>query len=270
MKKRLTSLEEQELVLQNIGLVYYWVNKFVVAPSNYDDMISIGIIGLIKAAANFDKTRNKKFASYAAKCIRNELFLSFRDKSFEKKEVFLEDIVKVNDNGKELYLKDLLSSSSNSIYEDQDEHIFEILINLILNLLEKREILIMLYKISGYRQKEIAKQLNLSQPQISRLEKTICKKIKCYYERGRLFKGAYFMSVEKDLYRVSITLNDNEKSKKEAIRIANDITVSMNSKGYKLEIDNNQIIIYMPRDSNSFPFLATIINGIGKYIANES
>lgn len=174
MSIRLNSNEQEELVMKNKKLVYHLVNKLGASQNqtDYEDLVSIGTIGLIKAAASFDDSMNIKFATYATRCINNEIFMYFRKEKSHANYISLDDTIANDSDGKELTLADKLPSTDRNFAEIVEENaIFERVINIILNLLKPKERMIMLYEMSGTTQSSIAESLNISQSYISRLEK---------------------------------------------------------------------------------------------------
>ena len=157
-------LEEQKLVLENEKLVYYIAKKYVAGRNDEEDIQSIGKIGLIKAASTFDTSKGNTFATYASRCIENEILMYFRREKKHENVVSLDDVISMDNDGHELLLRDKIPSSDKEFTEkiEESEDIINV-INIILNCLRPRERIVMLYKIAGMKQKEIGEKLELSQ-----------------------------------------------------------------------------------------------------------
>ncbi len=172
-----------KLIEHNLRLVVYVAKRYDTDINNLEDLISIGTIGLIKAINTFKLDKNIKLATYASRCIENEILMYLRKKSKSKVEVSLDEPLKVDYDGNELLLEDILCDTDTKVYDslDQEEKINQL--NEALKQLKPRErkILAMRFGLDGYEeltQKETSDLLNISQSYISRLEKRILKKLK--------------------------------------------------------------------------------------------
>jgi len=174
---------KQKLIEHNLRLVIYIAKKFENTNLDMEDLISIGSIGLIKAVNSFNGDKNIKIATYASRCIENEILMYLRKVSKLKKEVSLDDPINMDSEGNELMITDLVSNEDimpQSEFERQTE--VQILWS-VLNKLNKRErqIMVMRFGLNGddeKTQKEVADDLGISQSYISRLEKKILNRIK--------------------------------------------------------------------------------------------
>lgn len=170
------------LIEHNLRLVVYVAKKFDSNINNLEDLISIGTLGLIKAINTYKLDKNIKLATYASRCIENEILMHLRKYQRTKLEVSLDEPLKADYDGNELLLQDILQDNSVSIFEEIDSK--EDASNLedaltILNDREK-EIIELRYGLNGkveLTQKETAELLGISQSYISRLEKKILKKL---------------------------------------------------------------------------------------------
>lgn len=173
----------EPLITHNLRLVVYIAKKFESPGANVEDLISIGTIGLIKAVNTFSPTRNIKLATYASRCIENEILMFLRKSTQLKNEVSIDEPLNTDYDGNELLLSDVLGSEPDSInYNIEKELENNMLIDAV-NRLPDRESLIMelRYGLEGHRehtQKEVADMLGISQSYISRLEKKIIKRLK--------------------------------------------------------------------------------------------
>ncbi len=172
----------EKLIVHNLRLVVYIAKKFESSGVGLDDLISIGTIGLIKAVNTFSPEKNIKLATYASRCIENEILMYLRKISSQKMVVSLDEPLNTDYDGNELMLADVLGSEGDEIsreIEDDDEK--RILLQVI-NDLPKREkkIIEMRFGIGDIEeltQKEVADIMGISQSYISRLEKRIIKKL---------------------------------------------------------------------------------------------
>lgn len=172
-----------ELIERNLRLVVYTASKFENTKINMEDLIQVGTIGLIKAVSSFNLDKNIKMATYASRCIENEILMFLRKTSKEKKEISLDEPLSSDKDGNELSVADVIGTDADAIskgVEDSDE---KSVLNLALAELSEREKLIMdmRFGLAGktpMTQKEVADFLNISQSYISRLEKRIVVKLK--------------------------------------------------------------------------------------------
>jgi len=170
------------LIVHNLRLVVYIAKKFENSGVNIEDLISIGTIGLIKAVNTFSPEKNIKLATYASRCIENEILMHLRKIASQKVEISLDEPLNTDWDGNELMLADVLGSDGDEInreMEEEDEK--RILLQVIDTLPEReKEIIDMRFGLGEKEeltQKEVADKLGISQSYISRLEKRIIKKI---------------------------------------------------------------------------------------------
>lgn len=174
----------EELIVHNLRLVVYIAKKFENTGIPIEDLISIGTLGLIKAVNTFRISKNIKLATYASRCIENEILMYLRKSSNSAKtEVSYYEPLNVDWDGNELLLSDVLGSEPDEIYRDLESDDERSRLYKAVNSLSKRErmIMTMRFGIGGgreYTQKEVADALGISQSYISRLEKRIIEKIK--------------------------------------------------------------------------------------------
>ncbi len=176
-----------KLITHNLRLVVYIAKKFDTYGSNIEDLISIGTIGLIKAVNTFKADKNIKLATYASRCIENEILMYLRKYSSLKNEISIDEPLNVDWDGNELLLSDVLGSDPNeisSIIESESEK--AVLVQLVSELGEReRTIMSLRFGLCGGRemtQKDVADHLGISQSYISRLEKRIIGKLRTEIE----------------------------------------------------------------------------------------
>ncbi len=171
------------LIERNLRLVVYIAKKFENTGVNVEDLISIGSIGLIKSVNTYRNDKNIKLATYASKCIENEILMYLRKTANRKTEISIDEPLNVDWDGNELLLSDILGTDNDVIYKSIEEKIDKELLLEALSLLPKREQKIMNLRfglVNGYEktQKEVADYLGISQSYISRLEKKIIERLK--------------------------------------------------------------------------------------------
>ncbi|MBQ9993582.1 MAG: RNA polymerase sporulation sigma factor SigE [Clostridia bacterium] len=178
----------EPLITHNLRLVVYIARKFESSGAGIEDLISIGTIGLIKAVNTFCPSRNIKLATYASRCIENEILMFLRKSSQQKQEMSIDEPLNIDWDGNELLLSDVLGSDPDIISRDIEEQTErDLLLEAVSGLGEReRHIMAMRFGLFGYRehaQKEVADSLNISQSYISRLEKRIIERLKRELER---------------------------------------------------------------------------------------
>lgn len=171
------------LIERNLRLVVYIAKKFENTGIGIEDLVSIGTIGLIKAINTFDPDRNIKLATYASRCIENEILMYLRRNNKTRLEISFDEPLNVDWDGNELLLSDILGTDNDMIYKYIEEEVDKELLNIAIKRLSKRERCIIKLRFGlnngiGKTQKEVADILGISQSYISRLEKKIIKQLK--------------------------------------------------------------------------------------------
>ncbi len=174
---------KQKLIEHNLRLVVYIAKKFDNTGIDLEDLISIGAIGLIKAVQTYKYDKKIKLATYASRCIENEILMQLRKMNKIKAEVSLDEPLKSDGDGNELLLEDILYDEKQTLGKDMEKSSEQQLLWEIINKLgvREKEIMIMRFGLMGGRektQKEVADELGISQSYISRLEKKILCKMK--------------------------------------------------------------------------------------------
>lgn len=184
-------LAKSILVERNLRLVAHIVKKYSYPGKEVDDLISIGTVGLIKAIDSFDVSKGTRLATYAAKCIENEILMLIRNNKKTKNEVYLQDPIGIDKEGNEISLMDVLSSDEDSIIEIVESKIqIKKLYSKINTCLSEREknVVEMRYGLLEGKpktQREIAKILGISRSYVSRIEKRALKKLNKELSFGR-------------------------------------------------------------------------------------
>ncbi len=171
------------LIEHNLRLVVYLAKKYENTGYDLEDLVSIGSIGLIKGINTYKIDKNIKLATYASRCVANEILMFLRKNKRKRSEISLEDSLNYDAEGNELHLEDILGTDEDTVVKEfQDNQDKELLQNEIDKLTGRdKEIMIMrygLYNTKEYTQKEVADKLSISQSYISRIEKKVIKKLK--------------------------------------------------------------------------------------------
>ena len=170
------------LIERNLRLVVYIAKKFENAGVNVEDLISIGTIGLIKAVNTFKPEKNIKLATYASRCIENEILMHLRRTTRLKSEVSLDEPLNVDWDGNELLLSDILGTENDVVYQRLEDEVNRSLLHSAMKKLTPREkeLMEMRFGLKSGRemtQKEVADRMGISQSYISRLEKRIITRL---------------------------------------------------------------------------------------------
>lgn len=171
------------LVIHNLRLVVYIAKKYECPTATTEDLVSIGTIGLMKAVNTFNPEKNIKLATYASRCIENEILMYLRKASNSKIELSLDEPLSVDWDGNELTLRDVLGTEPDEICQDMEFDDEKRMLRRIVDELPEKEQSIMLQRfgLKGhkvYTQKQLADKMGISQSYISRLEKRILQKIR--------------------------------------------------------------------------------------------
>ena len=174
---------KQRLIEHNLRLVVFIARRFENTGVNLEDLISIGSIGLIKAIGTYRRDKNIKLATYASRCIENEILMHIRKISGQKAEGSLDEPINMDYDGNELLLSDILGTDedtvSGKLEEDVDLHLLRQALRELPD--REREIVLMRYGLEGRKeltQKEVAQRMGISQSYISRLEKRIMLRLR--------------------------------------------------------------------------------------------
>lgn len=184
------------LIEHNLRLVAHIVRKYYTSYHTPDDLISIGSLGLIKAIDSFDSKNGARFATYAAKCIQNEILMFFRSQKKLSCEVSINETIDIDRDGNPLTYIDIISCED-TIADDLDvkmhtQYAFRLIRDSLCE--RERQILIMRYGLTGKQplpQREVAKELGISRSYVSRIEKKALEKIKENFEARNLYPDGY-------------------------------------------------------------------------------
>jgi len=171
------------LIVHNLRLVVYIARKFESTGIGVEDLISIGTIGLIKAVNTFCPERNIKLATYASRCIENEILMYLRKNNVQKTEISIDEPLNIDWDGNELLLSDILGTDPDTINSHIEQEVErDVLLNAVSKLSQRERVIMeMRFGLGGYKehtQKEVASIIGISQSYISRLEKKIIVRLK--------------------------------------------------------------------------------------------
>nr|WP_205739184.1 MULTISPECIES: RNA polymerase sporulation sigma factor SigE [Halanaerobiaceae] len=175
---------KQLLIEHNLRLVVYIARKFNNTGIDIEDLVSIGTIGLIKAVRTFDVSKNIKLATYASRCIENEILMYLRKNNKKRSEVSFDDPLNIDWDGNELKLSDIMGTEGDIIYKNIESEVDRELLKDAMKSLSRRERKILILRFGLLKsgntktQKDVADILGISQSYISRLEKRIIRKLK--------------------------------------------------------------------------------------------
>ncbi len=180
------------LIEHNLRLVAHIVRKYYSTQTNQEDLISIGSIGLIKAIDSFKFENGARFATYAAKCIQNEILMYFRSQKKLQNEISINETIDIDRDGNPLTYIDIISIDDN-IAEDIDKKIhikraYELINSILTN--REKQIIVMRFGLDGnepYTQREVAQKLNISRSYVSRIEKAALEKLLEHIEDKKTF-----------------------------------------------------------------------------------
>ena len=248
-----------ELVKQNLGLVGLVLKGIVKENQDRDDLFQIGSIGLIKAAQSFDESKKIKFATYACRCINNEIFMEFRRRKRYSKDVSIETPIKEQE-GENLVLGDLIEDKKANIEAAfYDNEAFEEVMDIIINYLSPRERYIALSYAAGMTQREICEEMNISQSYVSRIITKASKRVRARmnfptYEKN---SGKYNIKVISDKLFISF-YGTQEKIESRIYEIDFPDYIPV----FEITYVNEKACISLPAELDSMHFIAKVLNAL--------
>ncbi len=183
---------KNQLIEHNLRLVAHIIKKYYSSTTEQDDLISIGTIGLIKAVSTYNYNKGTRFATYASRCIENEILMHFRSTKKTAGDIYIDEPIDVDKDGNQLTLMDIITGDDDIIDKIDINIKSQQLYNFISECLEKREIEILVerYGLFGHKpltQREVAKKLDISRSYVSRIEKKALQTLRKKYERTSYF-----------------------------------------------------------------------------------
>lgn len=249
---------EQQLVLKNQGLVRSRIKKYNIYNNYYEDFVSIGNIGLIKAIRSFDESKGFSFSTYAVTCIDNEIKDQFRIDKAKKRDYIPislnETIYESFKDGKTIMLQDTISDPTSQTYQKQieDREIIANLISKILNYMNSREVIILLLYAAGISQVEIGKYLSLDQSIISRLLKRSKRNLK---NGVKHYQKIFTVNVMDTYFSISFDLANASNSQ----RILNMLDDKDFLRYVKVVTINDRITLCFPLEAEALKYVAKML-----------
>lgn len=262
------SSEKEHLVLDNQRLVHYLVQKLGVTPnsSEYEDIVSIGTIGLVKAAITFDSSKKITFATYASRCINNEIFMHYRKANKYANDISIDEPIGNDGEGKELTLGDTIEHSESDFVEKiVNKEAFIQLVSIILNYLEEKTRLVILYRMGEVSQADIAEKLNISRSYVSRIVTKATNKIREVANHQVHYKEVFSMAIVGDEYRISFSSKDISKFNKIFAALLQNLTSTEKLPDFRVNCNKERIVVQIPAHPESFSFIAQIIQEIDDF-----
>lgn len=264
MSMKLNS-EKEHLVLDNQKLVHYLVRNFGVTPnsSDYEDIVSIGTIGLVKAAITFDTAKNITFATYASRCINNEIFKHYKKANKYANDISIYEPIGDDGEGNEITLVDtIVDPESNFVKKIVEKEEFIKVVKTVLNCLEGKHRIVVLYLMADVSQRKIAKKLNISQSYVSRIVAKATQKIE---NKQVHYKELFSMGIVGDEYIISFSCKKISKSNKIFSTLLQNLISVEKLPNFKVNCNRERIIIQVPAHPESFAFIAQIIQKIDDF-----
>ena len=269
MKMRLPE-ERYYLVLDNTGLIGKIVsNKFKSYSHIWDDLFSVGKIGLVKAATTFDHEKGIKFSTYAATCITNEIGMFLRKQGKYEWELSLDE--PFDEEGK-LLLGDTIEDPKSDFYteiESEDENLDNLkkIIEFVLNNLDGKKRQIMLYFIAGVKQQEIGHKSELSQSYVSRIETKVIKSIKKKLKANpnKREKGFFTVKVSDRKYQIAFSTNDTTNLKKAIATFLQNINSNQYVPKFEMSYDKGRVSITIFDGIECLEFFANIVEQMDNF-----
>ena len=260
--------EKEHLVLDNQGLVHYIVQKFggISNPSEYDDLVSIGTIGLIKAAITFDSSKKFTFATYASKCIKNEIFQHYRKAKKYAKDISIYETIGNDEEGKEFTLEDSIEHPGSDFVEKiANKDVLIQLVSIVLNYLEGKKRLAILYRMGEVSMTDIAEKLNTDRRDISKTLKKATNQIRKVANDQVHYKEVFSMSIVGEKYRISFSSKDISNFNKIFATLLKNLTSAEKLPDFMVNCNGERIVVQIPAHPESFSFIAQIIQEIDDY-----
>ena len=269
--------EKEHLVLENQRLVHYLVQKFGVTPDSqeYEDIISTGMIALVKAAITFDSSKKYTFSTYASKCINNEILTCYREVKKHSNDISLEEIISDNEEESNFTLKNIIENpESNFVDELLNQEDFIQYMSIILNCLKGKKRAIMLYEVGGLRQINIARRMNLSRSYVQRIIVESIKLIRMVYDNQVEYKEEISMAVVGDEYKILFSSKDVRNFNQIFATLLQNLTSTEDLPDFKVSCNKERIVVQIPAHPESFSFIAQIIQNIDDfsmtYVSNKN
>lgn len=258
---------QEELVIENDKLVHYFVRKLKVNDMKnyeYDDLVQIGRIGLIKAAKTYNGS--VKFTTYASRCINNEILMFMRKENKNSCQISLDEPIAIDFDGHECVLGETIEAQ-NSDFSNLIGDIFDLekLFNVVLNTFDTREILIWLYIILGENQEKLANKFNISQSYVSRLKDKIYSKVNKILNQNNDFEEKYIIKIQNNKCIFSFEIADISMSELLAVDLLNKF---QNTSKFIITKNLGNISISFLSIEEAIPVIVFVVSIIDKHSIN--
>lgn len=260
--------ERQNLVLNNQELVHFIVRKWGIMPisSEYDDIVSVGTIGLIKAAITFKPSKQISFEAYASRCINDEINIHYYEANRYADEVSINELIRNDKKGKKLTVGNTIKySSSNFVERIETREAFIQVVNIILNYLRGKARLAILYKMGDTSREDIAERLNVSKRYVSGLLTKAINDIRRVINYQIHYKNVFSMDIIEDEYRISFSSKDISNFSKIFANLLRTVTSTGRVPDFRVVCNREQIMVQIPAYPDSFYFIAKIIQEIDNF-----
>ena len=250
------------LVERNLRLVVYIAKKFENTGIGIEDLISIGTIGLMKSVNTFNSDKKIKLATYASRCIENEILMYLRKENKHLDVKSIDDILSEDKDGNTFVLSEIIADKSN-YYEDRDTNeVLENALNWILNLKDTKKRTVLLLKSAGVKQNKIGKDLGFSQSYISRIEKKMKENLQGCIKGKKLCDPICDCRKIDELYKITF-YTPKLRSTENIVRIVEDEARKVGVVYCKIkEVKGIYFTITILNEDNSMVFLANLLNQI--------
>ena len=237
--------KQRKIVEKNLKVVPYFLRRLPCKNTEYEDLLSVGNIGLIKATATYDASANNTFGTYAKKCIENEFYMAKRKTKNRSKEISLESIVTCKEE------------------RDSLERTLELLLNM--SSLKLKEKQVVFYRLGGMKQTEIGKQVDLSQASISRVIKSAFSKVKNFIDQNPDYTKEIRVRVTPTKYYLNIMLEDEAKCRLAYQILTEQRTYTDNIPDYMVSIGGSSITVSTYAEEEAYITIAEILPKIEPY-----
>ena len=258
--------KQRKLVEKNLKIVPYFLRRLPCKNTEYEDLLSVGNIGLIKATATYDASANNTFGTYAKKCIENEFYMAKRKTKNRSKEISLESIVTCKEEGDDkISLKDIVLVDPTDItkgIEERDslERTLELLLNM--SSLKLKEKQVVFYRLG---QIEIGEKVDLSQGSISRVIKNAFSKVRNFINQNPDYTKEIRVRVTPTKYYLNIMLEDEAKCKLAYQILTEQRTYTDNIPDYMVSIGGSSITVSTYAEEEAYITIADILPKIEPY-----
>ena len=258
--------KQRKLVEKNLKIVPYFLRRLPCKNTEYEDLLSVGNIGLIKATATYDASANNTFGTYAKKCIENEFYMAKRKTKNRSKEISLESIVTCKEEGDDkISLKDIVLVDPTDItkgIEERDslERTLELLLNM--SSLKLKEKQVVFYRLGGMKQSEIGEKVDLSQ---GRVIKNAFSKVRNFINQNPDYTKEIRVRVTPTKYYLNIMLEDEAKCKLAYQILTEQRTYTDNIPDYMVSIGGSSITVSTYAEEEAYITIADILPKIEPY-----